>query len=42
VPKGTSRLRVALSAAHTEISVKLLRAALDEIIATRTPVAAHA
>jgi 8-amino-7-oxononanoate synthase len=31
VPKGTSRLRVALSAAHTEISVQLLRDALDDI-----------
>jgi 8-amino-7-oxononanoate synthase len=42
VPKGTSRLRVALSAAHTEISVQLLRDALDEIVATRTRAAANA
>jgi 8-amino-7-oxononanoate synthase len=42
VPKGTSRLRVALSAAHTEISVQLLRDALDEIATTRTQVAANA
>lgn len=42
VPKGTSRLRVALSAAHTEISVQLLRHALDEIAIPRTPVAANA
>jgi 8-amino-7-oxononanoate synthase len=42
VPKGTSRLRVALSAAHTEISVQLLRSALDEIATLRTPAAANA
>lgn len=42
VPKGTSRLRVALSAAHTEISVQLLRDALDEIVAARTRAAANA
>ena len=42
VPKGTSRLRVALSAAHTEISVQLLRHALNEITAARTPAAANA
>jgi 8-amino-7-oxononanoate synthase len=42
VPKGTSRLRVALSAAHTEESVQLLRDALDEIVLGRTPVAANA
>jgi 7-keto-8-aminopelargonate synthetase-like enzyme len=42
VPKGTSRLRVALSASHTEISVQLLRDALDEIAAPRTQAAANA
>lgn len=42
VPKGTSRLRVALSAAHTEISVQLLRDALDEIATPRTGAAANA
>jgi 8-amino-7-oxononanoate synthase len=42
VPKGTSRLRVALSAAHTETSVQMLRNALDEIVARRTRVAADA
>lgn len=42
VPKGTSRLRVALSAAHTEISVQLLRNALNEIATQRRPVAVHA
>jgi 8-amino-7-oxononanoate synthase len=42
VPRGTSRLRVALSAAHTEISVQLLRHALDEIATPRTSVAANA
>jgi 8-amino-7-oxononanoate synthase len=42
VPKGTSRLRVALSAAHTETSVQLLRDALDEIAVKRTQAAANA
>jgi 8-amino-7-oxononanoate synthase len=42
VPKGTSRLRVALSAAHTEISVQLLRDALDEIDTMRPGTAANA
>lgn len=42
VPKGTSRLRVALSAAHTDISVQLLRNALEEIVPRRTQVAADA
>jgi 8-amino-7-oxononanoate synthase len=42
VPKGTSRLRVALSAAHTESSVQLLRNALEEVITPRTQVAANA
>jgi 8-amino-7-oxononanoate synthase len=42
VPKGTSRLRVALSAAHTEAMVELLRNALDEIVATGTPRAVNA
>lgn len=42
VPKGTSRLRVALSAAHTESSVRLLRDALDEIATTKTRAAANA
>jgi 8-amino-7-oxononanoate synthase len=42
VPKGTSRLRVALSAAHTEVSVQLLRDALDEIVTTRTQATANA
>lgn len=42
VPKGTSRLRVALSAAHTDSSVQLLRNALEEVITPRTPTAANA
>jgi 8-amino-7-oxononanoate synthase len=42
VPKGTSRLRVALSAAHTELSVQRLRDALDEIASMRTQAANHA
>ena len=42
VPKGTSRLRVALSAAHTETSVGLLRDALGQIVTTRTRAAANA
>lgn len=42
VPKGTSRLRVALSAAHTESSVQLLRNALEEIVTPRTQAAANA
>jgi 8-amino-7-oxononanoate synthase len=42
VPKGTARLRVAVSAAHTETSVQLLRNALDEIVTPRTRVAANA
>jgi 8-amino-7-oxononanoate synthase len=42
VPKGTSRLRVALSAAHTELSVQRLRDALDEIASMRTQATNHA
>lgn len=42
VPKGTSRLRVALSAAHTEMSVRLLRDALDEIVSLRAQAAGTA
>jgi 8-amino-7-oxononanoate synthase len=36
VPKGTSRLRVALSASHNEAMVMSLRDALEQLIATRT------
>lgn len=42
VPKGTSRLRVALSAAHTEPMVKMLRDALDRIAITSTQAAVNA
>lgn len=42
VPKGTSRLRVALSAAHTEAMVKQLRDALDHIGITRMRTAVNA
>jgi 8-amino-7-oxononanoate synthase len=34
VPRGTSRLRVALSAAHEEAHVDLLLGALEEILPT--------
>lgn len=42
VPNGTSRLRVALSAAHTEPMVKMLRDALDRIAITSTQAAVNA
>ena len=42
VPQGTSRLRVALSAAHTEPMVKQLRDALDRVAITRTQAAVNA
>lgn len=42
VPKGTSRLRVALSASHTEAMVKTLRDALEQLSAIRTHTAINA
>ncbi|MET0534522.1 MAG: 8-amino-7-oxononanoate synthase [Steroidobacter sp.] len=42
VPKGTSRLRVALSAAHTEVMVQLLRTALDRLANMELLTASHA
>lgn len=42
VPKGTSRLRVALSAAHTDAMVEQLRAALDRLASQRTSTAVNA
>lgn len=39
VPKGTSRLRVALSASHSEAMVTTLRDALEKLLAPRTPTA---
>jgi 8-amino-7-oxononanoate synthase len=42
VPKGTSRLRVALSAAHTDAMVERLRAALDRLASQRTSTAVNA
>ena len=42
VPKGTSRLRVALSASHTEAMVSTLRDALDKLSVIRTKTAINA
>lgn len=42
VPKGTSRLRVALSASHTEAMVRTLRDALDKLSVIRTQTAINA
>lgn len=42
VPKGTSRLRVALSASHTEVMVGMLQDALAKLSSSRTNVALNA
>lgn len=42
VPKGTSRLRIALSAAHSEAMVQLLNHALARLITPGTPTAVNA
>lgn len=42
VPKGTSRLRVAVSAAHTEATVELLRNALEQLAGSGTRTAVNA